>query len=170
MHALHVVHREWHNDYAVGIFIASLYFYAVGKQDEGKYLGYSFRFMRGECGSIPIAVALMLKGLTPGAALVLLMAGPACNLASILVVRKVLGTRTLSVYLASIVAGAIASGYIIDYLQFSGAVDFLGQLTYRDACCMEGLPWYAWLSGIVLLLLLLNALVIQPLRSLSSCW
>ena len=39
-------------------------------------------------GSIPIAVALMLKGLTPGAALVLLMAGPACNFASILVINK----------------------------------------------------------------------------------
>ena len=38
-------------------------------------------------GSIPIAVALMMKGLTPGAALVLLMAGPACNMASMLVVR-----------------------------------------------------------------------------------
>ena len=36
-------------------------------------------------GSIPIAVALMMKGLTPGAALVLLMAGPACNVASLLV-------------------------------------------------------------------------------------
>ena len=48
-------------------------------------------------GSIPIAVALMLKGLTPGAALVLLMAGHACNAASIIVVKKVLGSRTLAV-------------------------------------------------------------------------
>ena len=38
-------------------------------------------------GSIPIAVALMMKGLTPGAGLVLLMAGPACNMASILVIN-----------------------------------------------------------------------------------
>ena len=46
-------------------------------------------------GSIPIAVALMLKGLSPGAALVLLMAGPAVNFASMLVVGKVLGKKTL---------------------------------------------------------------------------
>ncbi|MBO7499543.1 MAG: SO_0444 family Cu/Zn efflux transporter, partial [Bacteroidaceae bacterium] len=46
-------------------------------------------------GSIPIAVALMLKGLTPGSALVLLMAGPAANMASILVIRHRLGMKTL---------------------------------------------------------------------------
>jgi len=57
-------------------------------------------------GSIPIAAALMLKGLSPGAALVLLMAGPATNTASILVIGKVLGRRTLTAYLGAIVAGA----------------------------------------------------------------
>ena len=46
-------------------------------------------------GSIPIAVALMMKGLSPGTALVLLMAGPAVNAASMMVVGKVLGRRTL---------------------------------------------------------------------------
>ena len=54
-------------------------------------------------GSIPIAAALMLKGLSPGAALVLLMAGPATNTASILVIGKVLGRRTLAAYLGSVV-------------------------------------------------------------------
>lgn len=67
-------------------------------------------------GSIPIAVALMMKGLTPGAALVLLMAGPACSMASILVIDKVLGRKTLCVYLASISIGAIAFAFGIDYL------------------------------------------------------
>ena len=46
-------------------------------------------------GSIPVAAALMMKGLSPGTALVLLMAGPAVNAASMLVVGKVLGKRTL---------------------------------------------------------------------------
>ena len=44
-------------------------------------------------GSIPVAAALMLKGLSPGAALVFLMAGPASNMASILVIRRVMGQR-----------------------------------------------------------------------------
>ncbi len=46
-------------------------------------------------GSIPVAAALMMKGLSPGAALVMLMAGPAVNLASILVVHKSMGGSTL---------------------------------------------------------------------------
>lgn len=67
-------------------------------------------------GSIPIAVALMLKGLTPGAALVMLMAGPACNVASILVLGKVLGRKVMLTYLAAIIAGTVAFGFGVDYL------------------------------------------------------
>ena len=67
-------------------------------------------------GSIPIAAALMMKGLSPGCALVMLMAGPAANVASMLVVGRALGKRAAAVYLASIVAGAMGFGLIIDYL------------------------------------------------------
>ncbi len=67
-------------------------------------------------GSIPIAAALMLKGLSPGCALVLLMAGPAANVASMLVVGRAMGRRAAAVYLASIVVGAMGFGLLIDYL------------------------------------------------------
>jgi len=65
-------------------------------------------------GSIPIAIALMLKGMSPGTALVLLMAGPAANIASMLVIGKVLGKKTFALYLTTLVFGAITSGLIID--------------------------------------------------------
>lgn len=116
-------------------------------------------------GSIPIAVALMLKGLTPGAALVLLMAGPACNFASMIVVRKVLGMKTTLVYMLSIVAGAIGFGCIVDWLQFSGNVDFLSHLTMQHACCHEPDSWFAWTCTAALLVLLVNALVISKFKS-----
>ena len=67
-------------------------------------------------GSIPIAVALMLKGLSPGTALVLLMAGPAVNAASMIVISKVMGKRTMWLYLLSIITGAVACGLVIDYM------------------------------------------------------
>ena len=67
-------------------------------------------------GSIPIALSLMLKGLSPGAAFVLLMAGPAANFASIIIVSKSLGRRAAAIYLSTIVVGAIAIGLCIDYL------------------------------------------------------
>lgn len=67
-------------------------------------------------GSIPIALSLMLKGLTPGVAFVLLMAGPAANFASVMVLRKSLGTRPTAIYIASVIVTAIAFGLLIDYL------------------------------------------------------
>lgn len=67
-------------------------------------------------GSIPIAMSLMLKGLSPGTALVLLMAGPAANFASFTLIAREMGRRTALIYLAWIIAGAIAFGLVIDYL------------------------------------------------------
>ena len=65
-------------------------------------------------GSIPLALALVEKGITPGAALVLLMAGPATSIASMLVVGKAFGKRTLVAYLVSIAFGAMFFGFIVD--------------------------------------------------------
>ena len=67
-------------------------------------------------GSIPIALSLMLKGLSPGTALVLLMAGPAANFASVTLLSRELGRRAAAIYIASIVAGAILFGLAADYL------------------------------------------------------
>lgn len=65
--------------------------------------------------SVPIAAVLMLKGLSPGAALVLLMAGPATNAATITVIKKVFGNKTLLSYLGSIISGAILFGLMINH-------------------------------------------------------
>ena len=65
-------------------------------------------------GSIPLALALVEKGITPGAALVLLMAGPATSIASMLVVGKAFGKRTLAAYLVSIAFGAMFFGFVVD--------------------------------------------------------
>ncbi|MBR4508762.1 MAG: permease [Elusimicrobiaceae bacterium] len=65
-------------------------------------------------GSIPIAIALMMKGMSPGTALVLLMAGPAANIASMMVIGKVLGKKTFVLYLTTLIIGAITCGLIID--------------------------------------------------------
>jgi len=64
--------------------------------------------------SIPIAVALMAKGISAGAAFVFLMAGPATNASSIAVIRNILGKKTLMYYLLLISITAIISGIILD--------------------------------------------------------
>ena len=67
-------------------------------------------------GSIPIALSLMAKGLSPGIAFVMLMAGPAANFASIMILGRTLGRRATAVYVGSVVATAIAFGLAIDLL------------------------------------------------------
>lgn len=118
-------------------------------------------------GSIPIAVALMLKGMTPGAALVLLMAGPAVNVASILVIRKVLGRRTLWLYLAAIVGGALAFALGIDHLL--PREWFTESLTAISAPCHAHTPWFNILCTIILLALLVGALVRRFMKPQHSC-
>ena len=119
-------------------------------------------------GSIPIAVALMMKGLTPGAALVMLMAGPACNVASILVVNKVLGKKTLLLYLVAIIGGSILFGFGIDYLL--PREWFTDNLSNTHACCHDVASWFEWLCTGVLVLLLLNVLRMRLMhKSACSC-
>lgn len=108
-------------------------------------------------GSIPIAVALMMKGLTPGAGLVLLMAGPACNMASMLVINKVMGRKTLVTYLASIISGAVGFGLIID--QLLPRAWFMSSLVAKDACCHEEESWFSIACTILLFILLANAII-----------
>jgi len=107
-------------------------------------------------GSVPIAAALMMKGLSPGAALVLLMAGPATNMAAILVIGKVLGRRTLAVYLLSIVAGAVAFGLAVDTLL---PAEWFSVASHGEFCthCMEGSQWWKTASSILFAVLLAAA-------------
>ena len=65
-------------------------------------------------GSIPIAMSLMLRGLSPGIAFVLLMAGPAANFASIMILNRSHGKRATAIYVGSVIATAIAFGLLID--------------------------------------------------------
>ena len=66
--------------------------------------------------SVPVAYAMMLKGVTPGAALVFLMVGPATNVVTISVVGSVMGKRTLGLYLATIAGTSIVLGVLLDLI------------------------------------------------------
>ncbi|WP_423126799.1 SO_0444 family Cu/Zn efflux transporter [Gaoshiqia sp. Z1-71] len=67
-------------------------------------------------GSIPIAAVLLMKGVSPGAALVFLMAGPATNVATMAVIGHIMGRKSLFVYLATIIGGATLFGMLINWL------------------------------------------------------
>ena len=66
--------------------------------------------------SLPIAAGLMLSGVSAGAAFVFLSAGPATNTVTIGVVKKMLGTKSLVIYLGSIIIGSVLFGLGLDYI------------------------------------------------------
>jgi uncharacterized membrane protein YraQ (UPF0718 family) len=105
-----------------------------------------------------VAAALMMKGLSPGAALVMLMAGPAVNLASILVVHKSMGRRFTSIYLMTIIGFAVLFGLLLN----ATGIDFT--IAAQDACCMSAstLPSpFKIVCATVLTLLIIVALMMK---------
>jgi uncharacterized membrane protein YraQ (UPF0718 family) len=66
--------------------------------------------------STPLAVGLLLSGITPGAALVFMLTGPATNIATLMVIKSELGKRELGLYLLAIISSALVSGLLLDFL------------------------------------------------------
>ena len=64
--------------------------------------------------SVPVAAALVAKGVTPAVALVFLITGPATNAAAFTTIWKVLGRRTAVIYLLTVAACALAAGLVLD--------------------------------------------------------
>jgi uncharacterized membrane protein YraQ (UPF0718 family) len=98
--------------------------------------------------STPIAAALILKGVSPGAALVFLLAGPATNMASLTVLTGTLGKRATAIYLASIAVCAVLSGLIVD--QVYASLGISAQAVVGQAS--ELVPEWAGLLGAIAIL------------------
>jgi len=115
-------------------------------------------------GSIPIAAVLLLKGLSPGAALVLLMAGPATNVATMAVIGNTLGKRSLWVYLVSIIGGALLFGILINELipreWITGFIPS-GLVELHE----HPTGWIKWISSALLALLMLNGYLMKIIQN-----
>ncbi len=122
-------------------------------------------------GSVPIAAVLMMKGLSPGAAIVFLMAGPATNAATVTVIGKVLGRKTLTTYLVAIIGGALVAGIFVN--EFLPASWFLSTMNHSaDSHGSHLLPqWLNIGSALLMIGLLANGYVKKYLfksKSLSN--
>lgn len=106
-------------------------------------------------GSVPVAAVLLMKGLSPGAALVFLMAGPATNMATITVIGKAMGRKTLITYLISIIGGAVFFGLFIDYfLPIEYFTSFINMHSHEGDHLLP--HWFMITSSIILGLLIIN--------------
>lgn len=106
-------------------------------------------------GSIPIAMSLMMKGLSPGIAFVMLMAGPAANFASLIILGRTSGRKATLIYVASVTITAIAFGLIIDLLLPRSWFALSGAATAGE-CHMDFALFPSICSGILILLLILS--------------
>ncbi len=83
--------------------------------------------------STPVAAALAAKGLTPGAAMVFLVAGPATNIAALTVTGKLLGKKALAVYLAAIVICTLLMGSLVNFIYDLLGIDITTWLAGNEA-------------------------------------
>ena len=104
--------------------------------------------------SIPVAVALMAKGISPGAAFIFLMAGPATNASSIAVIKNILGAKTLYLYLALISSSAIFFGFIFDLFFKETAFTIPSMLHHHHHSSVIGT-----MLGFVFIIILINAYI-----------
>jgi hypothetical protein len=102
--------------------------------------------------STPIAAALVIKGLSPGAALIFLLVGPATNMATISMVWGILGRRTLGVYIISIVACSLVLAFSTDFIYSALGVS---ASAVAGAAASEVFPlWFELVCSIALGLLI----------------
>ncbi|MCC5824386.1 MAG: SO_0444 family Cu/Zn efflux transporter [Phycisphaerales bacterium] len=119
--------------------------------------------------STPLAWSLVMAGLSPGAAIVLLLVGPAVNVATMSWVIKDLGVKVLAIYISVIAAVALVAGTIFDAFFAHAMVLAEG----AGATHAAGGPW-AWakaIGAVLFLALLANALYTRfaPKKTASCC-
>jgi uncharacterized membrane protein YraQ (UPF0718 family) len=109
--------------------------------------------------STPIVAALALKGLSPGAALVFLMVGPATNAATITVIARLLGKPVAVVYVTVIALCALAMGMAVNVLYAWLAID-ISAWTAEIQHSSDGL--FGTLAAVALLALIARSVIKKP--------
>lgn len=147
----------------VGILIAGFLAAAVPENFLDAYLGAGARSIAlmmvvgiplyvCATASVPLAVGFITLGATPGAALAFLVAGPATNAATLTTISRVLGRRTMIIYLATVAVSAFGGGLLLDWLLPRAALalpQFAGTVHIH-----ESVGWFGHLSGVALVLVL----------------
>lgn len=106
--------------------------------------------------STPIAAGLLLAGVSPGAVLVFMLAGPATNIATLGVVTKELGKRALFGYLGGVLGVALISGVVVNYLVATYGFVVMPQIGEHHQLLPSAV---VYISGVILAVLMLRVLI-----------
>ena len=107
--------------------------------------------------STPIAAGFILAGISPGTALVFMMAGPATNISTLGVIKKEMGGSVLSYYLLGISACAISFGLVLDWFITYFSINISNQMQHNH----DLVPFWVGMSCTLLLIIL----AIKPIRN-----
>ncbi len=115
-------------------------------------------------GSVPLAAGFIHAGVSPGAALAFLIAGPATNAATLATLTRILGRRTAAIYLATVAASAFAGGLLLD--AFAGRLDLRLPMLHAGGHDHVSILWvdHLWAG----LLVLVMAWAFRPRRTAAA--
>ena len=108
----------------------------------------------------PIAASLIIKGMSPGMALLILLVGPATNSSNIMVLQKYIGKRGVVINIVMIAMVALIASYGVDllYNYYQWPLDFqVGRHTHDHA----EVSWFRTLSAVVLSVLIVKGIVLK---------
>ncbi len=117
--------------------------------------------------STPLAAGLLLAGVSPGVAMVFLMAGPASNISTLGIIGKELGRRSLIAYLTGVGVVALVTGYVVDYLVGLWNIDVQTQISHSQDIVPPAIAW-ASLLILVAVVIKLKAGKILAMKTVSS--
>ena len=135
----------------VGVALGGVLFLAIPSElmanEYARWLSYPVVVLIGiplyicASASTPIAAALVAKGVSPGAALIFLMTGPATNTGTIAIIVSQFGTRFASIYVAAVIAVTVVLGIAIDALLLAAGLTISVNLDASHAPAIQLLQW-----------------------------
>ena len=145
----------------VGVVLGGVLFLALPSDlmanEYARWLAYPVMVLIGiplyicASASTPIAAALVAKGVSPGAALIFLMTGPATNTGAIAIIVSQFGSRFASIYVAAVIAVTVILGIAIDALLLAVGLAISVNLDASHAPAIQFLQWGSALLLIALI-------------------
>ncbi len=112
-------------------------------------------------GSVPIALAFIKAGISPGAVLIFLITGPATNAATLTTLWKIIGRKQLIVFLVTLSLCALSAGFIMNSMGL--------HLSVVEQACKSDMHtgWFEYLCTTVLIGILIKGML--PEKRKSAC-
>ena len=143
--------------------------------DYARWLAYPVMILIGvpiyicASASTPIAAALVAKGISPGAALVFLMTGPATNTGTIAIIVSQFGSRFASIYVGIVIVVTMMLGILIDILILASGFSIVVNLDHSH---IDTIQWLQFVSAGLLVAFMLwrfkEGAFVQGYRELSE--